>query len=242
MKPKLIRDIWDWISGQFPVLALEINYLRHYRRWEPDLWLIPKFFDKNFCAIDIGANMGIYSRWMAKYSNHVESFECNHFLWPYLSKVLPKNAILQRYALSNKSGKAELRFDPNNTGIGTIELRNRLDQNSGIKSIKTIKVDVCRLDDFEFSQVTFIKIDVEGHELEVLKGGENLIKRDKPAILIEIEERHCQGNVKAVPNWLNSIGYEAFIIGKNGELNFSPDISIWASQGLNNFWFLPKKE
>lgn len=227
---------------KFPIIALEVNYLRHYRRWEPDLWLIPKFCNKNYSAIDIGANMGIYSRWMAKYSKHVESFECNYFLWSYLSKVLPKNATLQRFALSDKAGKADFRFDPNNTGIGTIETKNSLNENLGIKTIEIIKVDVCRLDDFKFPPVSFIKIDVEGHELDVLKGGKNLILRDKPTLLIEIEERHCQGNIKAVPIWLKSLGYESFVLGNNGKLNYTPDISTWASQGFNNFWFLHKKK
>ena len=45
-----------------------------------------------------------------------------------------------------------------------------------------------KLDDFELPKIDFIKIDVEGHELNVLKGGINLINRDFPHIALECNE------------------------------------------------------
>ena len=114
--------------------------------------------------------MGIYSRWMARHSKNVESFECNPMLFPTLKNVLPNNTTLHQCALSSKNTQMTLRFDPDNTGVGTIESTNRLDQNDEIKTIQTVLVDVRKLDDFNFNKTSFIKIDVEGHELEVLKG------------------------------------------------------------------------
>jgi hypothetical protein len=48
--------------------------------------------------------------------------------------------------------------------------------------------------------IKFVKIDVEGHEIYVLKGMENLIKRDLPVLLVE-------GDSSEVNNYLASLGY-----------------------------------
>ena len=56
-------------------------------------------------------------------------------------------------------------------------------------TIKNIKKT--SLDEYNFShEIGFIKIDVEGHELEIIRGGKNFLKHHKPVMLIEIEERH----------------------------------------------------
>lgn len=170
MKPTWLHTTWNKFSLAYPATAYDLNYARRYKRWEPDLWLIPRFCNKQFSSIDVGANMGIYSRWMARHSKNVESFECNPMLFPTLKNVLPNNTTLHQCALSSKNTQMTLRFDPDNTGVGTIESTNRLDQNDGIKTIQTVLVDVRKLDDFNFNKTSFIKIDVEGHELEVLKG------------------------------------------------------------------------
>lgn len=54
------------------------------------------------------------------------------------------------------------------------------------KKIIEKDVQVKRLDDFGIADVDFIKIDVEGHELEVLKGGAATIERYRPVLLMEV--------------------------------------------------------
>jgi len=57
--------------------------------------------------------------------------------------------------------------------------------------------------------VDLVKCDVEGHELEVLRGGERTLRRGRPALVLEIEERHRpDGGVAEVFDYLRSIGYE----------------------------------
>ena len=67
-----------------------------------------------------------------------------------------------------------------------------------------------RLDDYQIANVGFIKIDVEGHEEGVLAGAWETISRDRPALLIEIEERHNQGGIKRISDLLATVGYEGF--------------------------------
>jgi hypothetical protein len=73
-------------------------------------------------------------------------------------------------------------------------------------------VPVERLDDQGLSGVSFLKIDVEGHELPVLRGGDELLARDRPVLLVEIEQRHLgdQTHVSDVVGHLTSRGYRCF--------------------------------
>jgi hypothetical protein len=71
------------------------------------------------------------------------------------------------------------------------------------ESTKTT-VSCHRLDDIYKGRVSLIKIDVEGHELEVLKGAENTIKKYMPTLLIEIFD--FENN--EVPKYLKSLGYD----------------------------------
>lgn len=239
MKPLWLRNTWDYFSARFPRLACDLEFLRRNRRFEPDLWLIPQYCRRDVGAVDIGANMGIFSRWMARHAGKVDSFECNPHLFEHLERFLPRNVSLHRCALSSAPGRASLRFDPGNTGIGTIESANRLDKNPGIRLVESIEVEVSRLDDFQLGPCSFVKIDVEGHELEVLKGARQFLERNRPTLLIEIEERHCPGNLKAVPEWLAALNYDSWVLGDQEKLAPALELEIYSAR-CNNFWFLPR--
>jgi Methyltransferase FkbM domain len=55
-----------------------------------------------------------------------------------------------------------------------------------------------------------IKVDVEGAELEVLRGARMTLRRWRPLLSIEIEERHRTGSTRAVPELLHELGYECW--------------------------------
>jgi len=50
-------------------------------------------------------------------------------------------------------------------------------------------VQLIRIDDLDVKDVRFIKVDVEGHELNVLRGAEQTVQRERPRLLVEVEER-----------------------------------------------------
>jgi FkbM family methyltransferase len=72
------------------------------------------------------------------------------------------------------------------------------------------KVQVARLDDLGLSGITAIKLDVEGAEEEAISGATETIARDRPAMTVEIEERHRTGSTVAVPRLLARLGLEGF--------------------------------
>ena len=85
-------------------------------------------------------------------------------------------------------------------GWGSLESKTLADAEGTIEK----HVQVRRLDEFGISKVDFIKIDVEGHELEVLKGGAATIEASRPILLIEIED----DNLPRVSSWLESHGFK----------------------------------
>lgn len=79
-----------------------------------------------------------------------------------------------------------------------------------IDAVQRIDVKLQALDGFGLTDVTAIKIDVEGAEEEVLRGAEATLLRCQPILSIEIEERHRPGSLQAVPAFLAELGYRGF--------------------------------
>jgi hypothetical protein len=103
------------------------------------------------------------------------------------------------------------------------------------------------LDSFKLTNVGFVKIDVEGHEEAVLHGGLETLKREKPNLMIEIEERHAPGSLERVTNFLSTIGYAGFYLDGNQILpiaRFDPHRDQVRQNGkvgkyINNFLYFP---
>jgi hypothetical protein len=89
------------------------------------------------------------------------------------------------------------------------EGRSSLEPNLG-EGFDHVTVPVRRLDSFEFDRVRLIKIDVEGHELAVLRGGEALLERDHPVLVVELDSRNSP--VGPPFGLLGEKGYEAFVL------------------------------
>ena len=117
-------------------------------------------------------------------------------------------------------------------GAATIHKNNLLIN----KEFITCKVKTERLDDLLASKnIGFIKIDVEGHEKNVLMGGENLIKKNKPILLVEIEERHSKEKVEDTINFINNLGYKSYFLDK---LNLTSTTKLKNFKLKNNYIFL----
>ena len=80
---------------------------------------------------------------------------------------------------------------------------------------KRITVPIHRLDDYNFIDVSFIKIDVEGYESEVIRGGRETILREKPVLLVEIEQRHLGSKpIEKVFQEITDLHYEGSFLYK----------------------------
>jgi FkbM family methyltransferase len=79
-----------------------------------------------------------------------------------------------------------------------------------IEAIENWSVPLLHLDDVGLTGVTAIKVDVEGAELEVLRGACLTLRTYRPCLSVEIEERHRPGSTRTVPEFLRDLGYEGW--------------------------------
>ena len=129
---------------------------------------------------------------------------------------LPPHVTLRREALAERNGMTTISA-PRIGGVVQEEWASiskdyaaLREADPRIEAVVTWSVPLLRLDDPELADVTAIKIDVEGAELEVLRGAWMTLQRWRPCLSIEIEERHRAGSTRAVPELLRDLGYEGW--------------------------------
>tara|TARA_Y100000310_G_scaffold293618_1_gene323319 strand:+ start:2412 stop:3170 length:759 start_codon:yes stop_codon:yes gene_type:complete len=216
--------------------------------YEEELLILDKVVDKNLESVDVGVYRGVYTYQLSKISKHVHAFEPNPLLFSYLSKNLKKlaeNITLYENALSDASVTTDLkipkRFNTLNKknyeemyklGAATIHEKNLLNNEDFI----TFKIRTKKLDDIlANNNIGFIKIDVEGHEENVLNGAIEIIKRNKPVLLVEIEEKHSKKNVQESLNFINSLGYKSYYLSG---FNLESTNKLNNYKDRNNYFFI----
>ena len=219
------------------------------KNYENELNIIEKFKDISKSAIDVGVYRGVYSYKLSKNFKHVHSFEANPLVFRYLNNFLNKiiqNITIYNLALSNQNNYSFLKipfrsksFFKNNIeeiyklGAASIHKKNN------IKRFHKIKVITKKLDNINIkSKIGFIKIDVEGHERAVIEGSKKTIKKNKPVLLVEIEERHTKKPVDETINFINSLGYKCYYLKHKKLIEKKAKKKI---KNINNFIFLPNK-
>jgi hypothetical protein len=102
------------------------------------------------------------------------------------------------------------------------------------------EVPTVALDDYfrEHDRIAFLKIDVEGAELDVLKGAERILRQWGPLILFECENRHlAHGRVEDVFSYLTNLGYEGSFVRRKTMVPISEfDASVHQRQSGEWFW------
>lgn len=158
-----------------------------------------KYIPKDAVICDVGGNVGNHTVFFAKYCHPrmIHTFEPVRETFRILEKNIRINSLgkvvkLYNFALGRSESYGEIvRVDEHNSG------ENR------IKESKNGQVRVATLDSLEIERVDFIKIDVEGFELDVLIGGRETLERSNAVIFIEI----LGENFEKVNGYLNGIGY-----------------------------------
>ncbi len=151
---------------------------------------IDAFIDPAKASIDIGANGGQFSLKLAATSARVLVIEpLREFM--HLEHALPKHCTFRRCALGEATGEAQLKI-PRINGDPMHGMASFYDLTEfGYDEFDVQTVPVRTLDDvvdetLPGQSVGFIKMDVEGWELPVLRGARRLIERDRPNLLVEI--------------------------------------------------------
>lgn len=223
---------------------------RRLRDHEPELRILPALVAADAAALDVGANRALYTVILRGLTQDVHAFEPVPKLAARIRTAFPEVTV-HELALSNQRGTTELRLPGDNTSWATIEPGNQLEK--ARSRIRGIEVRTAPLDDLELGPVGFMKIDVEGHELAVLEGARKLLQRDRPVLLVELEERHTKDAVARAERALEPLDYRGYFLD-GAELRplarFDPardqDPAHVSERGktgryLNNFVFVPER-
>lgn len=165
---------------------------------EPEMALLSQLCDPARAGLDIGSKTGMYTFRMARRCREVIAFEPVSELAAVTASangaVGRGNVKVENYALSDVNGSAEISIPMSSFGRAMYG-RSSIAPDNAFRDLPEVEfdrrtIDTRRLDSLELPRVGFIKIDVEGHELAVLKGALALIGRDRPNLLVELNERH----------------------------------------------------
>jgi FkbM family methyltransferase len=212
LRRQIQSRLFPAIDNVYPPLThrLRLWYNVKIARGEPELGFVPSVIDRTRAALDIGAHRGIYANVLARYATHVHAFEPHPSLCAYLKSVMPPKVTVHPVALSSEEGSVTFRIPRGGgylgLGQGTLEAKPIFH----VANVSEIEVRASRLDNEIHEPVGFIKIDVEGHELSALKGGQELLARDHPVLMVEVADTGELHHYTEVTSFLADFGYRPY--------------------------------
>jgi len=225
----------EWRTFTFQGIRMRVDisksmgaaiYWRGAHDWAP-IFVLEEIIKQGNTVIDVGANQGEYSLWAAKNtgpSGKVIAFEPMDDLFVQLKNNFALNPSYRNTLTPNKNGLSDK--------PGKLNLFGKAGDNEGVNTmfptqshtvlIQEINLDTLdnQLNQLKCGQVDFIKIDVEGAELHVLKGARETLNKYKPSLLIEINSEAClAGGYKPeeIFEILRPLGYRFEKIGLRGK-------------------------
>lgn len=249
-----VRQAKNVLKEAFPSLWLRWHLMHRPKSAEVELSFLDKIVPNDAVTVDVGANCGLYTRELARLSRRVHAFEPSRQMADILRHTSAENVEVHEIALSDREGEADLLIPQGEQGSvhGLASLEPQLALSA--KSCVALHVPLARLDAVIQDDVAFVKIDVEGHELNVLNGAVALLERSQPVFLVEAEDRHRAAATESVFEFFRSKDYRGFFI-EDGDVvpvdQFDSDIfqdpgSLLPNGGrkngrpyVNNFFFFP---
>jgi FkbM family methyltransferase len=195
------KDIWFFVQDMNDIIQRHHMSGRFYE--EEELAIIGRHFRDGGVFVDVGANIGNHSIYLAKFlgASHCIPIEPNPEALTILRINIRLNGLTnivdQRHlgiGFANQESQANIVYpQTNNLGAARLSVEER-----GAFKVRRGD-DVLR----EYNQIDFIKIDVEGMEMAVLSGLSMCIAKSKPNIFIEVEDRRFN----ELASWAESQGY-----------------------------------
>ena len=243
----VVRDNIKWCLDLNEGIDLSVYLFGTSERKISNLEKLLSKKDNSLTMIDIGANIGLVSLKLAKIFTNSKIFaiEPTNYAYNKLSNNLKlnielKNKVFLRQLFITNSKKpnkvwSSWNFDVSNKKhhkhLGTLK---EIKQNSYLKLDQFIKNE-------GLSSVDFVKLDVDGYELDVLISGENFLKKNKPIIFIEIAPYlypefgyNCQELIKFIQN----LGYRFLDENIKEVTNIFDQVNKIKNGGSKNFFLI----
>jgi len=250
---RIVVDIIEAIIPQSMLMSIRVRRgLRGGR--DPELKVLP-VLARGGAFVDVGANIGTWTGPAARSFRRVHSFEPDALIATALRKAAPANVTVHSIALSDHEGIGIFRV-PIYRGH-PVRTRASLEAgvNPGCEEIVS-EVRLSPLDQLELRGIDVLKIDVEGHEAGVLKGCSKTLERERPTLIVEIEDRHNAGKSENIIQGLVDCGFSCHYIyrdrlmefqtGSISELQAKDIVPVSGATEkspayINNFIFIPQE-
>lgn len=190
-------------------LAFLVRRFRAMNLLEPELETMPNWLKflgvHQRVAVDIGANFGLWTYYLANQFQKVIAIEPNPEVLLDLRSARFKNVDIKQCGVSRKNEIRTLHIPIVNgqiqAGWSSFDPRN----NPSASATKAINVECRSVDELlQGYEIDFIKIDVEGAEIEVLKGATQVMDSSRPVIMIEIRDN----NLNKIEEMVRCTGYK----------------------------------
>jgi FkbM family methyltransferase len=199
--------------------AVETVWNRQVRSGDLASALTDRFVGNGAVTVDVGASWGLFSYHLARKvgkAGTVFSFEPHPLNRTALQRLARAraNVHFRPVAVSDLTGSADMKVPVFGHRHVTAQssIAHGFDGQHGV-TVEKVTVPTVRLDDeLGDRRIDFIKIDVEGHEVSVLRGASGVLRRFLPPMLIEIEQRHLDHPIKDVFAEIEDIGYALYFI------------------------------
>lgn len=191
------------------------------RKVEPEFLWIKEVLTKDSVFMDVGANVGAYLYTLEHHlkPENIFAFEPNQQLFKRLKLLFPKVNLFS-LALSDISMVAEFKIPVINgekvhtrgtlqTSIKEKNEEKTILQKVEVKPLDDLVFDSAQTDKLNLKKLDFIKIDVEGNEMQTLRGARKTIEEYRPILMVEMEQRHHQENLWILISEIIDWGYSA---------------------------------
>jgi FkbM family methyltransferase len=234
------------LSGGFVAHLFKAATQQHHRALMP---VIARLVPKDGVVLDVGAHAGQFTKLFARGApaGRVYAFEPGSYARSILRTVVwlhhLGNVEIVPLALGATSGLARLQVPvkaSGSYGFGLSHLGTPADR---WPAVAQELVALATLDAvaaaFAFDRVDFIKADIEGWEMALLRGAEETLRRFRPCLLIELSQPHLAragDRLGDAFTFMDKLGYAAFELTPVGEL------APLAAQHDGDIWFIPSEQ
>lgn len=217
-------------------------------RYEQDLLdLLPRLVQPGTTALDIGANIGLFSIYLADLvgeTGRVVAFEPIRELAELLQKSIHENrfedrVILETSAVGDRCGTTEILYvrDARNQGASyLVQQRAVCATPHEIRRVPMVTLDAYRFP----GRVSFIKMDIEGAEPLCVRGGLKLLDRDRPIVLSEVHPLQMKRVAGVSPgDYLAQFALLRYRCWVQDRAGFSPVPPDYPCNGVLTMLFIP---
>jgi FkbM family methyltransferase len=172
--------------------------------------LVASALQRGMICIDVGANIGFYAVLEGKIvgrGGKVIAVEPSPESYRYLVRNLSQNGInfdAYNVAISGVDGEVRFRVDRQRSNSSRVADESDLGETVGVQAL-TLDSLVSRL---HLDRVDLIRMDVEGHEVEVSRGWQETVRRHKPMMFIEFHRRIGTQGIADILSFLAEGGYD----------------------------------